>query len=194
MRLPIALRLSDKSQKQIMTLCFGGVLSLGMMTFVAPAHAQNKAQNNAQEQEEGPSPSVIYKGTDAQGRVVLSNNPKVMKNPKKMDISPPALVGSEAYVPPAKKDANKAESLDYLSPAKPTENLQDQYQTALANLALAKKKQAEGTEPFPGERQGTAGGGSRLTPAYQARQSQLTEQVNTAQKEVDRLRQDIRNQ
>ncbi len=36
-------------------------------------------------------------------------------------------------------------------------------------LAVAKRRLELGREPLPGERRGLAGGGSRLTPEYEAR-------------------------
>lgn len=42
-------------------------------------------------------------------------------------------------------------------------------ETLERDLAVAKRKLELGREPLPGERRGLAGGGSRLTPEYEAR-------------------------
>jgi hypothetical protein len=56
---------------------------------------------------------------------------------------------------------------------------------ALGNLEAAKKAKADGVEPLPGERLGNAGGHSRLSNAYWARQKRLEAAVTRAQKEYD---------
>lgn len=45
----------------------------------------------------------------------------------------------------------------------------DNIATLERDLSVAKKKLELGREPLPGERRGLAGGGSRLTPEYEAR-------------------------
>ena len=47
------------------------------------------------------------------------------------------------------------------------------------DLAIAKKKLELGREPLPGERRGLAGGGSRLTPEYEARIAGMERDVAT---------------
>ena len=44
-------------------------------------------------------------------------------------------------------------------------------------LAVAKRKLEVGREPLPGERRGLAGGGSRLTPEYEARIAAMEREV-----------------
>jgi hypothetical protein len=45
------------------------------------------------------------------------------------------------------------------------------------DLAVAKRKLELGREPLPGERRGLAGGGSRLTPEYEARIAAMEKEV-----------------
>lgn len=52
-------------------------------------------------------------------------------------------------------------------------------------LTKAQQAAREGVEPLPGERIGTAGGGSRLTDAYQERQRQLQADIVRAQGNYD---------
>lgn len=55
-------------------------------------------------------------------------------------------------------------------------------------LEDAKKRQAAGIEPLPGERTGNASGGSRLNEQYQARQQRLREDVAEAEAMLNRAR------
>ncbi len=48
-------------------------------------------------------------------------------------------------------------------------------------LAIAKRKLELGREPLPGERRGLAGGGSRLTPEYEARIAAMEREVQTTE-------------
>jgi hypothetical protein len=60
------------------------------------------------------------------------------------------------------------------------------------DLTVLRRKLEVGREPLPGERLGTAKGGSRLAPAYEARIASLEREVALAE---DRLRRayDVRN-
>jgi hypothetical protein len=53
-------------------------------------------------------------------------------------------------------------------------------------LSVARRKLEVGREPQPGERQGTAKGGSRLTPEYENRISALEREVAAAEDRVKR--------
>ncbi len=53
-------------------------------------------------------------------------------------------------------------------------------------LAEARARLESGKEPLPGERTGTAGGGSRLNEAYDARQGENEKAVADAQARLDR--------
>ncbi len=55
---------------------------------------------------------------------------------------------------------------------------------ARRQLQQAEAAREAGKEPLPGERIGIAGGGSRLTEAYHARQKSLDDAVETARKRV----------
>lgn len=59
-------------------------------------------------------------------------------------------------------------------------------------LAAAKQRLEQGREPLPGERLGLKGGGSRLTPEYQARVAALERDVATAEARLKRAY-DVRN-
>lgn len=59
---------------------------------------------------------------------------------------------------------------------------------AEAKLEEAKRTLAEGKEPLPGERKGTAGGQSKLTDVYWDRQRANQKSVQNAQKALDEAR------
>jgi hypothetical protein len=62
----------------------------------------------------------------------------------------------------------------------------DEVRAAEAALNDARLRLAAGREPLPGERTGTAGGGSRLNEAYEARQAANERAVADAQARLDR--------
>ena len=53
-------------------------------------------------------------------------------------------------------------------------------------LAVARRKLEVGREPLPGERLGTAKGGSRLSPEYESRVGELEREVAAAEQRVKR--------
>jgi hypothetical protein len=61
----------------------------------------------------------------------------------------------------------------------------DEVLVARQRLQEAEKRREAGTEPLPGERLGIAGGGSRLGPAYFARQEQLEKDVEKERARLD---------
>jgi hypothetical protein len=64
---------------------------------------------------------------------------------------------------------------------------QNDVQQAEQALRDAETAQATGKEPLPGERQGTAGGASRLTEEYWARQKALADGVADARKRLNEI-------
>jgi hypothetical protein len=65
-------------------------------------------------------------------------------------------------------------------------------QNAEKLLQEAQKAREAGREPLEGERQGTAGGGSRLSESYYKRQQGLEAAVAQAQKQVEAARAAVR--
>jgi hypothetical protein len=57
---------------------------------------------------------------------------------------------------------------------------------AEAAVQVAKRRLDLGREPLPGERRGLAGGGSRLTPEYEARVAGLEREVADAEARLQR--------
>lgn len=60
-------------------------------------------------------------------------------------------------------------------------------------LAVAKRKLELGREPLPGERRGLAGGGSRLTPEYEARIAAMEREVQTTEAKLKSAYESRRN-
>lgn len=138
---------------------------------------------------------AIYRGVDAQGKTVFSNNPKDMRNPKKIQVSAPMVSGVEPYpvAPPtsspapapapgqsAPEPASSARSAATDAEEQPLSPTQ-----AIDRLEAAKAAQIAGLEPLPGERTGTANGGTRLNPSYEIRQRELAAAVAAAKKAHD---------
>ena len=61
------------------------------------------------------------------------------------------------------------------------------------DLAVAKRKLELGREPLPGERRGLAGGGSRLTPEYEARIAAMEREVQTTEAKLKSAYESRRN-
>ena len=124
---------------------------------------------------------TLYKSTMPDGKVVYSEKP--VPGAKRVDTiePPPAKTGVTAVSPGERARAAQAAA----TAGAP------QQSTALAHAREALKKaeaaREAGKEPLPGERLGTAGGGSRLTDAYFARQKSLEGAVDAARKRVEEL-------
>lgn len=108
----------------------------------------------------------IYRGVDAKGQTVYSNSSKGLSGARKIQLPEPVLTGVE---PPQGVQA----------PTSPTSRLP--ISNAAASGGVSRFEQAQdrlreaqnifdvGDEPAPGERLGTATGGSRLAPGYYER-------------------------
>jgi hypothetical protein len=121
----------------------------------------------------------IYRGVDAQGRVVYSDSSKGVQGAKKVELaSPPVSV--ESFATTAAPEPQTTPSAASARAKAELARREIQWE-AERELAAAKRQQAEGVEPLEGERLGTAGGASRLAPAYFARQERLARAVAAAE-------------
>lgn len=138
---------------------------------------------------------AIYKGVDAKGNVVYSNTPKGLQKSQKVQLPEPALTlnGGDAPHPLPSTDRGDArgdnkntlgEQPKALPKAEPA-NDRSSYIDANNALNAAIKAQETGVEPLPSERMGTAAGGSRLSPAYFARQDALAKAVSEARSKLN---------
>jgi hypothetical protein len=120
---------------------------------------------------------TLYKSTLPDGRVVYGDKPDpnaVKVDEQKPDISKRGIGGST----PRETEALKAMEQSRTQ----REAVEDKSRSAQDALKAAEQAQAAGKEPLPGERTGTAGGGSRLNDAYYERQRKLQEDVEKARR------------
>lgn len=126
---------------------------------------------------------TVYKSTMPDGRVIYGTEP--VQGAKRVEtLKPPADSAGVKPVGPA--DAQKLEQQERQRSKR--EVRQDELQQAEKALRDAEAAQAAGKEPLPGERSGTAGGGSRLSDEYWSRQKSLEAAVTEARKRLDELR------
>lgn len=122
------------------------------------------------------------------GKTVYSDTP--VPGAKEVgEVKPPPKVApadrSQAETA-AQRDAKDAQALDKRLEQRSAQ--QNRVAAAEAKLEEAKRTLAEGKEPLPGERKGTAGGASRLTDEYWQRQKANQQAVENAQRALDAAR------
>ncbi|MEP6610148.1 MAG: hypothetical protein ABJA83_15945 [Burkholderiaceae bacterium] len=132
-----------------------------------------------------PDGSVMFSDTVPSGGKVLEereakSTPRVTtlpSQPGKAGASSPGIVRPGAIpgatTRPANPNATPGDAVVSVSAAE-------------RDLALARRKLEVGREPLPGERRGLAGGGSRLTPEYEARVAGMERDVATAEARLKR--------
>lgn len=118
------------------------------------------------------------------GRVVYSDQPvpgaklaNEVAPPPPPSASPPPSREGKAAAPGAASGAERARRL---------EQTDAEVRAATDALERARAQLQAGTEPLPGERTGTAGGGSRLNEAYDARQAANQRAVADAEARLQR--------
>jgi hypothetical protein len=126
---------------------------------------------------------VLYKSTMPDGRVVYGDKPApdaVKVEETRPDIKKGGIGGVTPREQEALRDLEKSRAQ--------REAGADKVQSAEQALRNAEAARAAGKDPLPGERAGTAGGGSRLSEAYFDRQRKLEEAVEKARRELDAAR------
>jgi hypothetical protein len=122
-----------------------------------------------------PDGSVLYSDTVPSGGKVLEEReaksmPRVNTVPGQPGKgAPPTAVITRPAVPPGSAARPGFPAKGAPPPAT--------IETLERDLAVAKRNLELGREPLPGERRGLAGGGSRLTPEYEARIAALEREV-----------------
>lgn len=131
----------------------------------------------------GASAQVVYKSTMPDGRVLYGEKPD--PGAKRVDKiePPPAKTGTTIITP---EELARAENLAR-ERAAATAARQSDLEAARKQLQQAQAARDAGKDPLPAERIGTAGGGSRLTEAYQKRQKALEDAVIAARKRLDEI-------
>lgn len=152
----------------------------------APALADDTA---APPQPDGGT--TVYRQVMPDGRIVYSD--KVLKGGKldeTITVEPPikgnpwtTAAGKRPSVPP-QVEPTPVERVNSVPPPGRRKTLDEANSDVIhAEMLLedARKRRRAGAEPLPGERTGTASGGSRLNDAYWARQQKLEQEVAQAE-------------
>jgi hypothetical protein len=126
---------------------------------------------------------TVYKSTMPDGRVIFGDRPEA--GAAKVESSEPdtSKRGVQFAPPGAERKVEEMRTTRESGQAK-----EDQLRQAEEAVRQAEVALANGKEPLPGERIGTAGGASRLNDAYWARQKKLKEDVVRARDNLNRLR------
>lgn len=129
-----------------------------------------------------PDGSVMFTDTVPAGGKVLEereakSTPRVTTLPSQPQgkATPPAQAAvARPGIPPGStvRPVDPNSKLNYSAPS---------IANSERELAVARRKLELGREPLPGERRGLAGGGSRLTPEYESRISDLEREVAAAE-------------
>ena len=134
---------------------------------------------------------AVYKSTMPDGRVVYGEKPAAgAARVEKLEPVPP-----KAGIPglTAEEKARAAQSERQRATAGAAANQGErELDEARRQLQQAEAAREAGKEPLPGERIGIAGGGSRLTDVYHARQKSLDDAVQEARKRVGEAQQALR--
>lgn len=129
---------------------------------------------------------TVKKYVTPEGKTIYSDQP--VPGAKEVgEVAPPPPVDSaarEAAEGSARRDAKALERTG----TKAEDARRARIEAAQAELEKARRALKEGAEPLPGERTGTATGGSRLTEAYHERQKANQLAVERAQRNLDEAR------
>jgi hypothetical protein len=124
---------------------------------------------------------TIYKSIMPDGKIVYGEKPATGAKKVETIEAPPAKTGVTAATPQEQARAAELRQQRQTARAEPASQAEDA-RIALKNAEAAREA---GREPLPDERQGLAGGGSRLTESYFGRQKSLDEAVEAARRRVE---------
>lgn len=131
----------------------------------------------------GVSAQGVYKSTMPDGKIVYGEKPAPgATRVDKMEPTP-AKTGVTGLTPEEKARAEQ-QAKQRAATAAAAAQSEQRGDDLRKQLSQAEAARDAGKEPLPNERQGTVGGGSRLTEAYFARQKALEEAVAAARKRV----------
>ena len=126
------------------------------------------------------SQSMIYKVQMPDGSVLFSDNvPSGGKVLEEREAKSTPRVNTVPSPPTGAVTRPGTAAVPILRPGVPAKGTAppENVATLERELAVAKRKLELGREPLPGERRGLAGGGSRLTPEYEARIAAMEREV-----------------
>lgn len=127
------------------------------------------------------SAQPLYKSTMPDGKVIYGEKPAPGATKVETVTPPPPKTGTVVVTPEEKKRAEERAKKRAAEAARTESELE----AARKQLKDAEAARDAGKEALPGERIGTAGGGSRLTDAYWERQKKLEEAVEAVRKRLD---------
>ena len=133
----------------------------------------------------------VYKSTMPDGKIVYGEKPAAGAKRVETIEPPPAKTGVTGLTPEEKARAEKL-ARERASATAAADKAGSAVDAARKALAQAEAARDGGKEPLPSERIGIAGGGSRLTEAYFARQKSLEAAVIAARKRLSDLQQSSR--
>jgi hypothetical protein len=126
---------------------------------------------------------TVYRSTMPDGRVVFGDRPEPGAATVTSSEPNTSKTGVQVLPPGAERSVEKIQSTRQRNEASA-----DKLRQAEEAVRKAEAAVANGKEPLPGERIGTAGGASRLNDSYWARQKKLQQDLVTARDNVNRLR------
>ena len=131
---------------------------------------------------------AMYKSTMPDGKVIYGEKPAPGAQRVETIASPPPKTGITVVTPAEKTQVDeRIRQRSAIEDAK-----QRELEAARRQLQEAETALEAGKEPLPGERLGTAGGGSRLTDAYWERQTKLEQAVESARARLNKAEQAAR--
>ncbi len=129
-----------------------------------------------------PDGSVLFTDSVPAGAKVLEER-EAKVTPRAVALPGKALPPPQGAVPrPGAQPGAIMRPLNPNGKGPPLENAA----TLERELAVARRKLELGREPLPGERRGLAGGGSRLTPEYEARIAAMERDVAATEEKLKR--------
>jgi len=139
----------------------------------------------------GKPATKVLRQVTPDGRVIYSDKPvKGARVDETINVDPPpkgnpsGAVSGKPPAPPLGTVPTPVDRVSVIPPPGRTRTVDDaQADVIRAEMLLedARKRMEAGAEPLPGERIGTATGGSRLSDDYHARQKRLAEEVAVAE-------------
>lgn len=160
-------------------------------TLIALAPAVTPAEEIPRPEPIGKPATKVYRQVAPGGRVIYSDKPvKGARVDETITVdpapkgSPSGAVSGSPAAPPMGTVPTPVDRVTVIPPAGRPRTADDaQADVIRAEMLLedARKRMEAGAEPLPGERIGTATGGSRLSDDYHARQKRLAEEVAVAE-------------
>jgi hypothetical protein len=139
----------------------------------------------------GEPATTVYRQVLPGGRIIYSDRPvKGAKMDQTITVDPPAVgtissgTSGASSASTSRSGPGTADRVSTIPPSGRTKTLDDATADVIrAEILLddAHKRMEAGAEPLPGERVGTATGGTRLNDDYHARQKRLAEEVAVAE-------------